>query len=171
MLWSKTITSTIEHNSIWISMRVDHSITYSHSSFMKDSQRKQECKSNPKPANSSNYPHQIPNHPESQKPFLLESRAGCTTCAAGHWPQIAPLNPSSSLLGRWYRKVSSLLTLLVRRTFGKGRTSQKIKIWPNPTLFYLKITIWDGTATSIWETAIISGYLLPRWKRVQYLLI
>lgn len=59
---------------------------------------------------------------------------------------------------------SQSLALLIHRAFGKGRTPQKVKPWPNPTLFYLKITIWDGMAAGIWETASISEYPLPCWK-------
>lgn len=68
-------------NGIWISMRIDHSIIYSHGRFIKkDSQCKQEYKSNPKPVDSINYPHQIPNHPERPKTLTFGKR-DCTTCA------------------------------------------------------------------------------------------
>lgn len=59
---------------------------------------------------------------------------------------------------------SQSLAILIHRAFGKGRTPQKIKPWPNPSLFYLKITIWDDTVASIWETLSISEYPLPHWR-------
>lgn len=173
----KTITSNIEHNSIW----TDHSIIQSYSRFIKNaSQCKQECKSNPKPIDSSNYPHQIPNHPEKPNTFSFGKRAvqpaqvyKCQNSTTGHWPQNTPPQPLQLSAGKLIKKniISRSLTLLIHRAFGKGRTSQKIKIWPNPTLFYLKIAIWDGTAASTWETASISGYPLAWWKRGEYAFI
>lgn len=172
----KTITSTIEHNHIWISMRTDHRKINSCSRFIKkDSQCKQEYKSNSKPVDNSNNSHQTPNSSESPK-TLSFGKQGCTTVqdnTTEYWPQNTPSHPVQVSAGNVRKKIliPQSLTLLIHRTFGKGRTSQKVKIWPNPTLFYLKTTIWDGTAATIWETASISEYPLPCWKTGEYVYI
>lgn len=139
----KTITSTTEHNSNWISMRTDHSIIHSHSRFIKkDSQYKQECKSNPKPVDNSNHPHQLQTILKGQKLFLLENRAvqplqtyKCRDSTAGHWHQNTP--PHSLLLraGKLIKchlsvtDITNSWSIWERENFTEDLTK------PNPVLF------------------------------------